>query len=377
MTEVREDKEKPQSEKENGEAESKLNRDIDIVEDSKEVSVSCDQCGRIFKNERALKTHERHCKKRMETTGKLSDVEILRQELLNEMQAINTERMRLEEEKATFLEELRAERERLKEDLKESLQYAQDSIPLNESPKDDFALDDEMAKLELNLESISSGNKGDIDSSMEMDLDNLAMELENLESEISTKVDFDAMRRMADDFMSTIKTIEDNMTTIQREWGEDKQSDQWDESKLNTLMADEFGKLLGPLEPGAKDEALISKMAEIDSQMNTDTWLYRKGKPAAMRSVKIRSGVEVAHRMHKAPGGLIRADFEVRDGQLSGVSISGDFFCYPKDAITRLESMLEGAPTVETQKVLEKFCSQQDIEIPGVDLQDWIKVLST
>ena len=45
--------------------------------------------------------------------------------------------------------------------------------------------------------------------------------------------------------------------------------------------------------------------------------------------------------------------------------------------ITRLESMLEGAPTVETQKVLEKFCSQQDIEIQGVDLQDWIKVLST
>ena len=173
------------------------------------------------------------------------------------------------------------------------------------------------------------------------------------------------------------KTIEDNMTTIQREWGDNKESEHWDESKLNTLMAEEFGKLLGSLKPSTKDEALISKMTEMDSQMNTDTWLYRKGKPAAMRSVKIRSGVEVAHRMHKAPGGLIRADFEVRDGQLSGVSISGDFFCYPKGAITRLESMLEGTSTVETQKVLEKFCSQQDIEIPGVDLQDWIKVLST
>ena len=173
------------------------------------------------------------------------------------------------------------------------------------------------------------------------------------------------------------KSIEDNMTTIQREWGDDKQSEQWDESKLNTLLADEFGKLLGSLDPGTKDEVLISKMAEIDSQMNTDTWLYCKGKPAAMRSVKIRSGVEVAHRMHKAPGGLIRADFEVHDGQLSGVSISGDFFCYPKDAIAELESMLEGTSTAETQNVLEKFCSQQDIEMPGVDLQDWIKVLST
>ena len=122
---------------------------------------------------------------------------------------------------------------------------------------------------------------------------------------------------------------------------------------------------------------LISKMAEIDSQMNTDAWLYRKGKAAAMRSVKIRSGVEVVHRMHKAPGGLIRADFEVCEGQLSRVSISGDFFCYPKDAITRLESMLEGTSIAETQNVLQKFYNQEDLEIPGVDLQDLIKVLST
>ena len=172
------------------------------------------------------------------------------------------------------------------------------------------------------------------------------------------------------------KTIEDNLTTIQRELEDVNESGRWDESQLNALLAEEFGKLLGSFDPGAKDDALISKMAELDSKMNNDDWLYRKGKPVSKRSVKIRSGVEVAHRMHKSPGGLIRADFEVRDGQLSNVSISGDFFCYPKDSISRLESMLEGAATAEIQNVLKKFYSWPDIETPGVDLQDWIKVLS-
>jgi lipoate-protein ligase A len=173
------------------------------------------------------------------------------------------------------------------------------------------------------------------------------------------------------------KTIEDNLTTIRREIADQEESEAWDESRLNELMADEFGKLLDPLDPGVKDDALITKMTELDLQMNTDAWLYRKGKPVPVRSVKVRSGVEVVHRMHKSPGGLIRADFEVHEGRLSSVSISGDFFCYPEDSITQLESMLEGTSTTEIQNVLKKFYSQEDIETPGVELQDWLKVLST
>ena len=38
--------------------------------------------------------------------------------------------------------------------------------------------------------------------------------------------------------------------------------------------------------------------------------------------------------------------------------------------------MLEGASTTEIQNVLKEFYSQPDIETPGVDLEDWIKVLS-
>lgn len=170
------------------------------------------------------------------------------------------------------------------------------------------------------------------------------------------------------------KTIEDNLTTIRRELNQTQQAG-WNEAKLNALMAEEFGKLLGTFESSEKDDELISKMAALGSEMIDDAWLYRKGKSTSMRSVKIRSGVAVQHRMHKAPGGLIRADFEVREGYLSGASISGDFFCYPEDSIAQLESMLEGIATTDIHTVLTEFCGRRDIEIPGVEFNDWLKVL--
>jgi lipoate-protein ligase A len=171
------------------------------------------------------------------------------------------------------------------------------------------------------------------------------------------------------------KTIEDNLTTIRREL-DDNEIAGWDEAKLNDLMAEEFGELLDSFEHCQKDDALISKMEALGSQMIDDAWLFRKGKPSSVRSVKIRSGVEVMHKMHKATGGLIRADFEMRDGILSHVSISGDFFCYPEDAIAQLESLLEGTAAADVHGVLTDFCSRQEIEIPGVEFNDWMSVLS-
>jgi uncharacterized protein YukE len=210
MTEVREDKEKPNSENANGEAEGKLNDEKMISEEPQESNVSCNMCGRTFKNERALKTHERHCKKRTENTEKATDLESLKEELLNEMQAISTERLRLKEERDNFLAEMRAEQEKMKDELIGSVHDMEDSHAQPDS-QEDLGLNGEIATLERDLETISPEGEGDQGGSLDTDLDNLAMELENLESEISTKVDFDAMRRMAEDFKTTIKSLEDNI----------------------------------------------------------------------------------------------------------------------------------------------------------------------
>lgn len=49
------------------------------------------------------------------------------------------------------------------------------------------------------------------------------------------------------------------------------------------------------------------------------------------------------HGEYKTPGGkLVAVDFEVADGTLRNVMISGDFFLYPEEALTVLTGALEG-----------------------------------
>lgn len=49
------------------------------------------------------------------------------------------------------------------------------------------------------------------------------------------------------------------------------------------------------------------------------------------------------HGEYKTPGGkLIAVDFEVEDGLLRNVEISGDFFLYPEEALDVLTGALEG-----------------------------------
>ncbi len=51
------------------------------------------------------------------------------------------------------------------------------------------------------------------------------------------------------------------------------------------------------------------------------------------------------HGEYKTPGGkLIAVDFEVGDGKLRNVAVTGDFFLYPEEALADLTGALEGLP---------------------------------
>jgi len=172
------------------------------------------------------------------------------------------------------------------------------------------------------------------------------------------------------------KTLRENLSTIRRELGEDT-AEYLDEDTLNNLLVTEFEKILGPLEASNKDDRLERKMRELSARMMKDEWLYRKGKRRVSgRDVKIRDGINIRHRVHKSPGGLIRADFEVIEGKFGVVSISGDFFCYPGDAIGWLESELEGHTTDGIAQVIGTFYTKYGIETPGIDVAVWVKVFT-
>ncbi len=169
------------------------------------------------------------------------------------------------------------------------------------------------------------------------------------------------------------KTLTDNLSTIRRELS-DQEAARWAEGGLNDLIAEEFGVLLGPMAAADKDPELQAKMDELAQRMLSDEWLFRKGKPGVGRDIKIRAGVQVQHRMHKAPGGLIRADLEIVEDRIGGVAISGDFFCYPGDAVARLEAALEGVSLSDAADVLGQFYAGEDVETPGIGIEDWLKV---
>ena len=54
------------------------------------------------------------------------------------------------------------------------------------------------------------------------------------------------------------------------------------------------------------------------------------------------------HGEYKTPGGkLVVVDFDVIDGRLRGVEVTGDFFLEPSEALDRIAGALEGLPVVE------------------------------
>ena len=169
------------------------------------------------------------------------------------------------------------------------------------------------------------------------------------------------------------KTIEENLSTIRRELGEEKAA-QWSEESLNELLAEEFGKLLGPLNPARIDSSLNDGMQSLKLKMMQDDWLYRKGKRVDGRVVKVRAGLDVVQRMHKAAGGLIRAEYFIEEGRFKNVVISGDYFCFPQDTVNRLETAIESSPVKKIDTVVTDFYKTGRFEWPGVEIDDWLRI---
>lgn len=170
------------------------------------------------------------------------------------------------------------------------------------------------------------------------------------------------------------KTIEENLSTISRELGQ-KKAEQWNEATLNNMMTEEFTKLTGPMKAGEMDDALLSKMNELRETMMHEDWLYRRGKKTAGRIVKVKSGLEILQKMHKSTGGLLKAEFCIDEGRYKAVSISGDYFCFPKDTTDHLVEAIEGSPTANLKDTLINFYKSENFEMPGIEIEDWLKLL--
>ena len=115
-------------------------------------------------------------------------------------------------------------------------------------------------------------------------------------------------------------------------------------------------------------------MEELKASMFDDDWLFQRGKRVDGRVVKVRAGLNVVQRMHKAAGGLIRSDFTIEDGRYKGVTISGDFFCFPRDSVEHLAAVLEDCSTDNLSNVVSDFYQTIEFDMPGITIDDWLQV---
>ncbi len=171
------------------------------------------------------------------------------------------------------------------------------------------------------------------------------------------------------------KSMRENLTTLCRELG---QAPAW--NTMTAALIRNFAVALGDLTPAPLPEGLGAQLAELIQTHTSDDWLLKPGKRFRERAntdrkVKIAEGVEVTQRVHKAPGGLMRATVEMYQGQIAAVSLSGDFFFYPANQLAELEKNLLGANSNEVQCVVEEFYRIHDIESPGVSPGDWAVLL--
>jgi len=167
------------------------------------------------------------------------------------------------------------------------------------------------------------------------------------------------------------RSMRENLTTLRRETG---RSFTWDE--MSGAMARRFAEALGPLEPAALPPEVRAEAARLAPVLTGSEWFARAGRRTkAEREVRIAGDVQVTQRVHKAPGGLLRAFVEAKDGRIARVSLSGDFFCYPGDGLAGLEDALAGVPLERLEPALASFFAEGRIEVPGVGIADWLAAL--
>jgi len=69
----------------------------------------------------------------------------------------------------------------------------------------------------------------------------------------------------------------------------------------------------------------------------------------------------------------IRISVKIEEGKIREVYIRGDFFCYPEDAIERLEKALVGRRPEEIPEVFRE--AMEGVELLGIQKEELLKLV--
>ncbi len=77
--------------------------------------------------------------------------------------------------------------------------------------------------------------------------------------------------------------------------------------------------------------------------------------------------------IHKSRGGLIRSFVILENGKIKDITMSGDFFLFPEEAVFRILENLKGTPAnrEELLKNIEETYAKEHIQSPGTSPVDF------
>lgn len=79
----------------------------------------------------------------------------------------------------------------------------------------------------------------------------------------------------------------------------------------------------------------------------------------------------------KAPKGVIKVELELSGDVISLISLSGDFFMYPEDALEELERALMGVRTDRGSllEAVRRFYDSMGVRTPMVEPEHWVEAI--
>jgi len=79
----------------------------------------------------------------------------------------------------------------------------------------------------------------------------------------------------------------------------------------------------------------------------------------------------------KAPKGVIKVELELIGSKISRVSLSGDFFMYPEEAIEKLEQYLVGTEVGREPLLMavKRFYEETGARTPMLEPEHWVEAI--
>ena len=167
------------------------------------------------------------------------------------------------------------------------------------------------------------------------------------------------------------KSLEENISWVERETGRLPSYEEVEE-----VLVEEFSKVVDFEGEGELPPEAVSLADKLKEEFTSEEVLS-EDTGRKHRAIKIKEGVFVRNGIHKARGGLLRAEVHIGNGVIEEVRIRGDFTLYPKSSLRELESLLVGTPFERgaIERALEDFMRREEIEFPGVEVEDLLMAI--